>query len=164
MSAGESGKAGEHWVTRAIPCPNCQSKLTLLPPGFPLFDVQCSRCLFRAQVKTNRCRPKDQIFGAGWEILDKTLKTGQLIPPLLVNFEWSDKAGKKRHEVHFFPFLTKANIRRHKRSMRGQRPGYKQFNYVGLRNAPSVQLFPSSLKRRATSKTAARSLKPSSPA
>jgi hypothetical protein len=98
--------------------------------------------MFRAQVKTNRCRPKDQIFGAGWEILDRTLKTGQLIPPLLVNYEWSDRAGKNWHEVYFFPFLTKDNLRQHKRSLGGQRPGYKQFNYVGLLKAPQVKLFP----------------------
>jgi len=142
---GVSGTRGEQWVAKNIPCPNCDSSLMLLPVGFPLFDVQCSRCLFRAQVKANRCKPKDQIFGAGWEILDRTLRTGQLIPPLLVNYEWLDRStGKNRHEVHFFPFLTKANLSRHRRPRTGQRPGYKQFNYVGLLkpSTPQAVLFP----------------------
>lgn len=115
-----------------------------LPVGFPLFDVQCTRCMFRAQVKTARCAPpKDQIFGAGWDVLEKTRKTGQLIPPLLVNYQWQDAStGQARHEIYFFPFLTSCNIRRRQRSLDGQRPGYKEFNYVGLLTAPQMRLFP----------------------
>jgi len=139
-------------VVDVVPCPNCRSKLVLLPPGFPLFDVQCTRCMFRAQVKTARCAPpRDQIFGAGWDVLDKTRKTGQLIPPLIVNFQWPDKAnGKERQVVYFFPFLTKDNIKKRQRSAAGQRPGYKEFNYVGLRddNMPRMMLFPTSRRRR----------------
>lgn len=139
MSAGSNGTAGERWVTKRVRCPSCRSKLMLLPPGFPLFDVQCTRCVFRAQVKSNRCKPRDQIFGAGWEILDRSLRTGQLVPPLLVNYEWSDKAtGKERHEVWFYPFLTKANIRQQKLS----KGAFKQFNYVGLDGAPRKRLYP----------------------
>jgi len=158
-ASGKSGKAGELAVVRVVPCPNCQSKLMLLPPGFPLFDVQCTRCMFRAQVKTVRrvAPPKDQIFGAGWDVLEKTLKTGQLIPPLILNFEWTDsKTGEVRHEVYFYPFLTKDNVRKRERSEGGQRPGYKEFNYVGLLNVPQMRLFPPSPKRRARSKTAAK--------
>ena len=149
-NAGNSGKAGELAVIGVVPCPNCHSKLMLLPPGFPLFDVQCTRCMFRAQVKTVGRQPKDQIFGAGWDVLEKTLKTGQLIPPLLLNFEWRDAAtGRDRHEVYFYPFLTKDNVRRRQRSLSGQRPGYKEFNYVGLLNVPQMRLFPPSPKRGA---------------
>jgi len=144
LRAGDSGKAGEQAVVEVVSCPNCHSKLMLLPPGFPLFDVQCTRCMFRAQVKTVRCPPpKDQIFGAGWDVLDKTLKSGQLIPPLLLNFQWTEKTtGSQRHEVYFFPFLTKANVRMRQRSQEGQRPGYKEFNYVGLLHLPQMKLFP----------------------
>jgi hypothetical protein len=98
--------------------------------------------MFRAQVKTVRfAPPKDQIFGAGWDVLEKTLKTGQLIPPLLVNFQWSAGATTRaRQEVHFFPFLTKDNVRKRQRSEGGQRPGYREFNYVGLLKAPQIRL------------------------
>ncbi len=142
---GKAGKAGEEAVVEVVRCPNCQSKLMLLPPGFPLFDVQCTRCMFRAQIKTVRAAPpKDQIFGAGWDVLEKTLKSGQLIPPLLLNFQWVDGAtNEPRHEVYFFPFLTKDNVRRRQRKS-GQRSGYKEFNYVGLINVPhmKMKLFP----------------------
>jgi hypothetical protein len=85
-------------------------------------------------------------------VLEKTLKTGQLIPPLLLNFQWTDGATSElRHEVYFFPFLTKDNVRRRQRSASGQRPGYKEFNYVGLLNVPQMRLFPPSPKRKAGS-------------
>ena len=151
MKSRESGTAGELAVIEVVPCPNCQSQLMALPAGFPLFDVQCTRCMFRAQVKTARCAPpKDQIFGAGWDVLEKTRKTGQLIPPLLVNFQRQDAAGKTRQEVYFFQFLTNENIRRRQRSQDGKRPGYREFNYVGLLNAPQMRLFPPSERRRAS--------------
>jgi hypothetical protein len=155
--AGHSGKAGELAVVDVVACPNCRSRLMQLPPGFPLFDVQCTRCMFRAQVKTVRSGPpKDQIFGAGWDVLEKTLKTGQLIPPLLLNFQWADGATRtRRQEVYFFPFLTKDNVRRRQRSEGGQRPGYREFNYVGLLTLPHMRLFPPSLNAE-TSKTTAR--------
>ncbi len=145
MSAGSSGTTGERWVKRNVRCPHCHSKLMLLPQGFPLVDVQCTRCLFRAQVKTNRCKPKDQIFGAGWEILDRSLRAGQLIPPLLVYFEWSAKNSGNCRRVIFYPFLTEDNIQRHKRPRSGRRPGYKQFNYIGLlqKTTPKVILYTS---------------------
>jgi len=149
MKSGESGTKGEKDVVAAVGCPNCRSKLMLLPPGFPLFDVQCTRCMFRAQVKTVRAAPlKDQIFGAGWDVLEKTLKTGQLIPPLLLNFHWRDAAGDNRQEVYFYPFLTKDNVRKRQRSLTGLRPGYKEFNYVGLLDVPQIRLYPPSEKRQ----------------
>ena len=58
----ESGDDGEKEVCGFVPCPNCGKKLMLLPPNYPLYDVQCTGCSFRAQVKTNNTRPKAQIF------------------------------------------------------------------------------------------------------
>ena len=104
-----------------------------LPPCFPLFDVQCRRCLFRAQVKTAHCKPKDEVFGGGGDVLEKNRKAGHLIPPLIINFHWQETKTRKWHrEVHFFPFLTEKNLRYYERSKHGKRPGYLQFNYVGL--------------------------------
>jgi hypothetical protein len=128
----DSGQKGESEIVRDVGCPNCGARLMKLPSSFSLFDVQCVRCLFRAQVKTARCKPKGEIFGAGWSILEKNLKAGHMIPPLIVNFQWKDRAHRIRRMVYFFPFLTSDNIRRRQRSKRGKRPGYKEFNYVGL--------------------------------
>ena len=96
----QSGDRGEEEVIDLVPCPNCNKKLMLLPSGYPLFDVQCTGCSFRAQVKTNQSKPKGIVFGAGWEIMDKVLKSGFLTPPLILNFKWTD-AGKERQEIPF---------------------------------------------------------------
>ena len=112
-----------------------------LPPNYPMYDLQCTACSFRAQVKTNRCKPKNEIFGAGWEILNKVLKAGYMIPPLIVNFEWSEKGSKKRR-ILFFPFIPRSHIKkttvRPKRLAKGS---YAMFNYVGLGNLPHMVLF-----------------------
>ena len=90
----ESGDRGEIEVVNLIPCPNCKKKLMILPKNYPLFDVQCVGCNFRAQVKTNQSKPKKEIFGAGWDIMEKVLKSGFIIPSLITNFKWYEK-GKK---------------------------------------------------------------------
>lgn len=143
----ESGTAGEIEVVEAIRCPNCRSPLMTLPPSFPLFDVQCTRCLFRAQVKTARCRPKAEIFGAGRDVLEKNCKAGHLVPPLIVNFQWVDKKTRRsKRKVYFFPFLTLCNLRFRIRSPEGARPGYREFNYVNLfdENVPKMLLLDTS--------------------
>lgn len=61
------------------------------PPNYPLYDVQCTGCSFRAQVKTNQSKPKAVVFGAGWQIMNKVLKSGYMTPPLFLNFKWSEK-------------------------------------------------------------------------
>jgi hypothetical protein len=136
------GAAGEKFICANVPCPNCGRPLQLLPPGYPLYDVQCSGCVFRAQVKTNVSRHRDQVFGAGYSVLEHYIKSGQLIPPLLMYFRW--KEGRRwRKQVHFFPFLTRRNIRPRTRSDSGSHPGYREFNYVGLAddNLPQALLF-----------------------
>ena len=42
---------GEKVVVEKVPCPNCGKRLMPLPPNYPLYDLQCTGCLFRAQVK-----------------------------------------------------------------------------------------------------------------
>ena len=44
----ESGDVGELEVVDLIPCPNCKKKLMLLLKNYPLYDVQCTGCSFRA--------------------------------------------------------------------------------------------------------------------
>ena len=44
-----------------------------LPAGYPIYDVQCTACAFRAQVKSANSKPKNEIFGTGWDIMEKTL-------------------------------------------------------------------------------------------
>ena len=116
-----------------MPCSNCNKKLMVLPPSYPLFDLQCSGCSFRVQVKTNRSKPKDEIFGAGWQIMDKVLKSGYLVPALIANFIWKEK-GIDKQEIRFYPFIPKKNLKKRKLSETSRRPNYEMFNYVGLEN------------------------------
>jgi hypothetical protein len=135
----EFGDAGEREVVELVPCPNCNKELMLLPPNYPMNDVQCSGCNFRAQIKTNNSKPKAEIFGAGWDITDKVLKSGYLMPPLIANFKWTEK-GIERHEIRFYPFVPKKNLKMRKLSPTARRANYKMFNYVGLDNLPFFTL------------------------
>lgn len=46
----QTGAIGEKEVIEHVRRPNCLARLILLPEGFPMYDVQCSQCLFRAQM------------------------------------------------------------------------------------------------------------------
>jgi len=134
------GNQGEQEVINLISCPNCGKKLMLLPPNYPLYDVQCTGCSFRAQVKTNKSKPKAIVFGAGWQIIEKVLKSGFMIPPLFVNFKWKDKNGFHQ-EIRFYPFIPRKNLRKYKLSEKARRANYWMFNYMGLDKLPHFTLY-----------------------
>ncbi len=136
----DSGEAGEADVVKKVACPNCGKKLMLLPPNYPLYDVQCVGCNFRAQVKTNQSKPKNQIFGAGWDIIEKVLKSGFITPPLITNFIWKDKTGKHQ-EIRFYPFIPKKNLKMHQLSPKARRANYKMFNYIGIDKIPYFKVY-----------------------
>lgn len=131
----ESGDQGEKELVRLVPCPNCGKRLMILPPNYPLYDVQCTGCSFRAQVKTNQSKPKAIIFGAGWEIMDKVLKSGFITPPIFANFNWVEH-GINKKEIRFYPFVPKNNLRKYKLSERARRANYWMFSYIGLDKLP----------------------------
>lgn len=135
-----SGDSGEIDVVEKVPCPNCHKKLMLLPQNYPLYDVQCIGCNFRAQVKTNRSKPKKEIFGAGWDIIEKVLKSGFLAPSLITNFIWTDKTGDHQ-EIRFYPFIPKSNLKMHKLSSTARRANYKMFNYTDIDKLPYFTMF-----------------------
>lgn len=136
MNNKESGNLGEKEVIDLIKCPNCRRKLMLMPPSFPMVDVHCTVCNFRAQIKTSNSKPKDEIFGAGWDIMDKTLKAGYLIPPLIVNFKWENS-----QEIYFYPFIPIGNIKKRILPPTAKRANYKMFNYIGLKSIPRFLLY-----------------------
>lgn len=129
------GKQGEKDIIRKVFCPNCNKKLMLLPPNYPLFDIQCTGCYFRAQIKTSKSKPKTIVFGAGWRIMEKVLKAGFAIPPLFVNFKWKENK-KTKQEIRFYPFVPRKNLRKHKLSARAKRANHWVFNYTGLDKLP----------------------------
>jgi DNA-directed RNA polymerase subunit RPC12/RpoP len=136
----QSGDIGEKEIVDLIPCPNCGKKLMLLPPGYPLYDVQCSGCSFRAQVKTNSSKPKAVVFGAGWDIMEKVLKSGFITPPLFLNFKWEEK-GSNKQEIRFYPFVPKKNLRKYQLSETARRANYKMFNYIGMDQLPFFLMY-----------------------
>ena len=133
------GDIGEIEVTKKIKCPNCSKKLMLLPNGYPLYDIQCTACNFRVQVKSSNTKPKDVIRGAGWDIIEKVLKSGYLAPPLMVNFKWIEKS-VKRQEIRFYPFIKKSNLVKYTANIRSRGRKYRMFNY-NLKNQIYYILF-----------------------
>ena len=131
----QAGDIGEREVVELVACPNCGKQLVELPPNYPLYDVQCSGCSFRAQVKTNSSKPKAVIFGAGWEIMDKVLKAGFITPPTFVNFKWQ-KEEKKYQEIRFYPFVPKKNLKKYQLSPKARRANYWMFNYIDMDKLP----------------------------
>lgn len=133
------GASGEKDIVASVPCPNCGKGLMELPKNYPLYDVQCTGCSFRAQVKTSNSKPKDTIFGAGWQIMDKVLKSGFMVPHLIANFVWKE-GGRNRQEVCFYPFVPKGNLRKYKLSAKARRANYEMFVYTGLNELPHFVL------------------------
>jgi len=135
-----AGDKGELEVTDLVPCPNCGKKLMMLPKNYPLFDVQCTGCSFRAQVKTNQSKPKSVVFGAGWQIMSKVLKSGYMTPPLFLNFKWTEK-GDAKQEIRFYPFVPKKNLSNYKLSETARRANYEMFTYIGMDKLPYFTLY-----------------------
>jgi DNA-directed RNA polymerase subunit RPC12/RpoP len=135
-----SGEQGEREVVDLVACPNCAKPLMQLPKNYPLYDVQCTGCSFRAQVKTVTSMPKDEVLGAGWEILSKVVKSGFLIPPLLVNFKWP-KASPRNQEIRFYPFVPKSSIVKYQLSPQARRANYRMFKYRNLTSLPHFVVY-----------------------
>ena len=136
----KAGDVGEQEVVDLVPCPNCNKSLMLRPKNYPLYDLHCTGCSFRAQVKTNNSKPKHRIFGAGWEIMDKVTKSGYMIPPLIANFKWVEK-GENKQEILFYPFIPKQNLKKRQLSETARRANYKMFNYEKLNELPFFILY-----------------------
>lgn len=136
----KNGDAGELEVVELVPCPNCGKKLMILPPNYPLYDVQCTGCNFRAQVKTNKSKPKKEIFGAGWQIMEKVLKSGFITPPIFANFKWVEK-GEEKQEIRFYPFVPKSNLKKYQLPPTARRANYWMFNYIGLDVLPYFVMY-----------------------
>ena len=131
MSNKETGDLGEKEVVELVPCPNCGKELMTLPKNYPLVDVQCTGCIFRAQVKTINSSPKSILFGAGWDIMSKVLKSGYIIPPTFFNFKWDI-----HQQIRFYPFIPRKNLENYQLSEKARRANYKMFRYVGMDKLP----------------------------
>lgn len=70
------------------------------------------------------------------------MRSGQLIPPLIVNFSWIER-GKPRQQILFYPFLTRDHLRKRVRGTHSSHAGYHEFNYIRLSDprTPRVVLY-----------------------
>lgn len=136
----QHGDDGEQEVIKLISCPNCSKILMGLPPNYPLYDVQCTACNFRAQIKTNNKKPAKEIFGAGWEIVEKVLKSGFIMPPLITNYKWNDRR-KEKQEIRFYPFVPKKHLKKSLRNIKSQKRKYWMFNYIELDKLPFFTVY-----------------------
>ncbi len=135
-----AGARGVIEVIQLIRCPNCRRALTELPTSYPLYDIQCTGCAFRAQVKSANSKPKEEILGAGWDVLDKVMKAGFIVPPLILNFKWEER-GIARHRILFYPFIPRSNLKKRQLGATAQRANYRMYNYVGLDTLPCFVLY-----------------------
>lgn len=115
MSRNDLGLEAERFVARRIPCPNCAGPLERLDSGYPLLDVRCTRCLLRAQVKRVKAKPRSLIRGASWGPVGVYLRTGLLLPPMFVCFDWPE-GQPHPGVVHFYPLVPERSVRRRRLS------------------------------------------------
>jgi DNA-directed RNA polymerase subunit RPC12/RpoP len=134
-----TGDKGEIEVTKLIKCPSCSRELMLLPNSYPLYDIQCTACSFRAQVKTNNSKPKKEIFGATWTIVDHILKAGFIVPPLIANFKWTERK-KKHQKILFYPFIPRKNLKKRFTTINKSGRSLWMFNYINLHELPAIVL------------------------
>ena len=137
-----NGNIGEQEIVDLVLCPNCGKKLMLLPPNYPLYDIQCTGCNFRAQIKTANHKPLSGVRGAGWDIMEKVLKAGVLPPLLILNFKWKEK-NIHHQEIRFYPFVPKSHLQKYTLSSKAKRANYKMFNYVNMDKLPYFVLYQS---------------------
>lgn len=126
----QNGNLAESFICSNIKCPSCGKSLIPLPVNFPLYDVQCSGCHFRAQVKHSNSKPSGSVSGGGWDIMSKNFKSGHLIPSLFVFHNL-----KPDPLVRFYPFLTKENVSKAKNPL-PTRPNYYMCRFVNLNDLP----------------------------
>lgn len=140
VTTTSGGAEAERFVVEQVACPSCGSDLRSLPPGYPLYDVECTRCLLRAQVKRILAAPRDRIRGASWDVISHHVKTGHPIPPMFACFGWP-KGEPEPDVVWFFPFIPVRNIVKRTLSERHKTPGRRMTEYVGMRTLPHMVVY-----------------------
>jgi len=58
----------------------------------------------------------------------KVIKSGYLVPPLIVNFKWKEGHVKKQ-QIRFYPFIRKNNLKKYTANIKSIGRSYKMFNY-----------------------------------
>jgi hypothetical protein len=110
ISNSESGERAVQFVLANVRCPYCEKALMDLPRATPVYDVACSRCEFRAQVKSVETSIRSRIRGASARPLVGLRLAGKLSPPLIVVWRW-DGERRTADEVSLFPLVPWSHVR-----------------------------------------------------
>jgi len=140
ISSAARGVEAEAFVVARIPCPSCGHALRAMAPGYPLYDVECTRCLLRAQVKRILAGPRDRIRGASWDVIAHHFKTGHLVPPMFACWGWPTGTPEPS-EVWFFPLIPTSHLKMRVLSERHKTPGRRMAEYVDMRGVPHFVVF-----------------------
>lgn len=140
MSRRDLGLEAEVFVVRRIMCPNCTGSLERLDGDYPLLDVRCTRCLLRAQVKRVKAKPRKLIRGASWGPVDVYLRTGLLLPPMFVCFDWPE-GQRQPGVVHFYPLVPKQCVKRRRLSQNHKTDAGRLMAEYDLGSLPPLVVF-----------------------
>ena len=136
-----SGEEGELWVRQHVRCPNCaKGWFERYPSGYPLYDVYCLRCQFRAQVRKHYLpASRSRHVGASWEKIGASLTVGEPLPPIIYCHGWPSGAADPE-EVFLYPFVPYSVVKA--RAIKtGPQTGRNMTDYVGLRDVPRMLLW-----------------------
>lgn len=136
MSNAARGTEAEQFVIAHVPCPSCGHELRALHKGFPLYDLDCTRCLLRTQVKRILAPPRNRIRGASWDVMNHHLRTGQLVPPIFACFGWRKEDSEP--QVYFFPFIPATHLKKRVLSESHATPGRKMTEYERMLELPKI--------------------------
>jgi|ERR1039458_3979989 hypothetical protein len=142
ISNTESGERAVEFVLAQVKCPYCGKTLIDLPRATPVYDVACSRCEFRAQVKSVETRKRSRIRGASARPLAGLRLAGKLSPPLSVVWEW-DGTVRSAAEISLFPLVPWSHL--HERAPpanHAMMPGRLMVDYHDLQLLPHFELYP----------------------
>jgi hypothetical protein len=122
-------------------CPYCGKTLACLPTATPVYDVACTRCEFRAQVKSVETPPRPRIRGASARPLAGLRLAGKLSPPIIVVWGWNG-VERTAQSITLFPLVPWANIRERVLPLKHKtEAGRLMVDYHNLASLPQISLY-----------------------
>lgn len=141
ISNTESGERAVEFVIALVKCPYCVKTLVDLPRATPVYDIACTRCEFRAQVKSVETKKRSRIRGASAGPLAGLRLAGKASPPLIVVWGW-DGVDRTATEVSLFPLVPWSHIReRVLPDTHSTMAGRRMVDYHGLSTLPHFSLY-----------------------
>jgi DNA-directed RNA polymerase subunit RPC12/RpoP len=142
ISNTASGERAVEFVLAQVKCAYCEKALVDLPRATPVYDVACSRCEFRAQVKSVETHMRRRIRGASARPLAGLRLAGKSSPPLIVVWGWDGEA-RSAERVTLYPLVPWRHIRERALSQNHETmAGRLMVDYHDLHLLPFFELYP----------------------